>query len=105
MCRRGAGAALLTLVAQALEGAGALEQILFGGAIVAAMLLLPDGLYGAGGRLLRRCRGDERAARRAGPVAPVRSACWRSALSFEVHAGEVLGLIGPNGAARAPRST
>jgi branched-chain amino acid transport system permease protein len=47
------GAALLTLVAQALEGAGALEQILFGGAIVAAMLLLPDGLWGAGRRLLR----------------------------------------------------
>jgi branched-chain amino acid transport system permease protein len=47
------GAALLTLVAQALEGAGALEQILFGGAIVAAMLLLPDGLWGAGRRVLR----------------------------------------------------
>jgi branched-chain amino acid transport system permease protein len=48
------GATLLTLVAQALEGAGALEQILFGGAIVAGMLLLPDGLWGAGRRLLRR---------------------------------------------------
>ena len=47
------GAALLTLVAQALQGAGALEQILFGGAIVAGMLLLPDGLWGAGRRLLR----------------------------------------------------
>jgi branched-chain amino acid transport system permease protein len=47
------GAALLTLVAQALQGAGALEQILFGGAIVAAMLLLPEGLWGAGKRLLR----------------------------------------------------
>jgi len=46
------GAGLLTLVAQALEGAGALEQILFGGAIVAAMLVLPDGLWGAGKRLL-----------------------------------------------------
>jgi branched-chain amino acid transport system permease protein len=46
------GAALLTLVAQALEGAGALEQILFGGAIVAAMLVLPDGLWGAGKRLI-----------------------------------------------------
>jgi branched-chain amino acid transport system permease protein len=50
------GAALMTLVAQALQGAGALEQILFGGAIVAAMLLLPDGLWGAGGRMLRRLR-------------------------------------------------
>jgi branched-chain amino acid transport system permease protein len=47
------GAALLTLVAQALQGAGAMEQILFGGAIVAGMLLLPDGLWGAGRRLLR----------------------------------------------------
>ena len=46
------GAALMTLVAQALQGSGALEQILFGGAIVAAMLLLPDGLWGAGARLL-----------------------------------------------------
>jgi branched-chain amino acid transport system permease protein len=48
------GATLLTLVAQALEGAGALEQILFGGAIVAGMLLLPEGLWGAGRWLLRR---------------------------------------------------
>jgi branched-chain amino acid transport system permease protein len=47
------GATLLTLVAQALEGAGALEQILFGAAIVAGMLLLPEGLWGAGRRLLR----------------------------------------------------
>lgn len=50
------GAALLTLVAQALEGTGALEQILFGAAIVAAMLLLPDGLWGAARRLLRLLR-------------------------------------------------
>jgi branched-chain amino acid transport system permease protein len=50
------GAALMTLVAQALEGSGALEQILFGGAIVAAMLLFPDGLWGAGTRLLRLLR-------------------------------------------------
>jgi branched-chain amino acid transport system permease protein len=47
------GAALLTLVAQSLQGAGALQHILFGGAIVAGMLLLPDGLWGAGRRLLR----------------------------------------------------
>jgi branched-chain amino acid transport system permease protein len=47
------GAALLTLVAEALQGAGALEQILFGGAIVAGMLLLPDGLWGGGRRLWR----------------------------------------------------
>jgi branched-chain amino acid transport system permease protein len=50
------GAALLTLVAQALEGTGALEQILFGAAIVAAMLLLPDGLWGAARWLLRLLR-------------------------------------------------
>jgi branched-chain amino acid transport system permease protein len=50
------GAALMTLVAQALEGSGALEQIMFGGAIVAAMLLFPDGLWGAGARLLRLLR-------------------------------------------------
>jgi branched-chain amino acid transport system permease protein len=47
------GATLLTLVAQALEGAGALEQILFGGAIVAAMLVLPEGLWGSARRLVR----------------------------------------------------
>jgi len=50
------GAALLTLVAQALQGAGALEQILFGGAIVASMLLLPDGLWGGARRLLALLR-------------------------------------------------
>jgi branched-chain amino acid transport system permease protein len=47
------GAALLTLIAQALQGSGSLEQILFGGAIVASMLMLPDGLWGGGSRLLR----------------------------------------------------
>ncbi len=47
------GATLLTLLAQALQGTGALEHILFGGSIVAAMLLLPDGLYGGARRLLR----------------------------------------------------
>jgi branched-chain amino acid transport system permease protein len=46
------GAALLTLIAQALQGSGSLEQILFGGAIVASMLVLPDGLWGGVTRLL-----------------------------------------------------
>jgi branched-chain amino acid transport system permease protein len=46
------GAALLTLIAQALQGSGSLEQILFGGAIVLSMLVLPDGLWGGGRRLL-----------------------------------------------------
>ncbi|MEA2741680.1 MAG: branched-chain amino acid transport system permease protein [Acetobacteraceae bacterium] len=46
------GAALLTLIAQALQGSGSLEQILFGGAIVASMLVLPDGLWGGARRLL-----------------------------------------------------
>jgi branched-chain amino acid transport system permease protein len=50
------GAAVLTLIAQALEGSGSLEQILFGGAIVASMLVLPDGLWGAATRLLRLIR-------------------------------------------------
>jgi branched-chain amino acid transport system permease protein len=50
------GAAVLTLIAQALEGSGSLEQILFGGAIVASMLVLPDGLWGAATRLLRLMR-------------------------------------------------
>jgi branched-chain amino acid transport system permease protein len=47
------GAALLTVLAQYLQGMGSLEHILFGGAIVASMLLLPDGLLGGGKRLLR----------------------------------------------------
>jgi branched-chain amino acid transport system permease protein len=50
------GAALLTLIAQSLQGSGSLEQILFGGAIVASMLVLPDGLWGGGTRLLRLMR-------------------------------------------------
>ncbi len=47
------GAALLTVLAQLLQGMGSLEHILFGGAIVASMLILPDGLLGGGKRLVR----------------------------------------------------
>jgi branched-chain amino acid transport system permease protein len=50
------GAALLTVIAQALQGSGSLEQILFGGAIVLSMLVLPDGLWGGATRLLRLLR-------------------------------------------------
>jgi branched-chain amino acid transport system permease protein len=51
------GAALLTLLGQELQGTGSLEHIVFGGAIVLAMLILPDGLWGGGQRLLRRLSG------------------------------------------------
>lgn len=51
------GAVLLTVLGQVLQGSGALEHILFGGAIVASMLVLPDGLWGGGGRLLRWATG------------------------------------------------
>jgi branched-chain amino acid transport system permease protein len=51
------GAALLTMLSQALQGTGSLERMLVGGAIVAAMLLLPDGLWGGGRRLLRLVSG------------------------------------------------
>ena len=51
------GAVLLTVLAQILQGSGALQHILFGGAIIASMLILPDGLWGGGGRLLRWARG------------------------------------------------
>lgn len=51
------GAVLLTVLAQALQGSGALQHILFGGAIIASMLILPDGLWGGAGRLLRKARG------------------------------------------------
>jgi len=51
------GAVLLTVLAQALQGAGALQHILFGGAIIASMLVLPDGIWGGVGRLLRKARG------------------------------------------------
>ena len=47
------GAALLTVLAQMLQGMGSLEHVLFGGAIVASMLVLPDGLLGGAKRLLR----------------------------------------------------
>jgi branched-chain amino acid transport system permease protein len=50
------GAALLTVLAQALQGSGSLEQILFGGAIVLSMLVLPDGLWGGATRVLRWLR-------------------------------------------------
>ena len=39
------------------EGTGSLERMLVGGAIVAAMLVLPDGLWGGGRRLLRLVSG------------------------------------------------
>jgi branched-chain amino acid transport system permease protein len=51
------GAVLLTVLAQALQGSGALQHILFGGAIIASMLILPDGIWGGVGRLLRKARG------------------------------------------------
>lgn len=51
------GAVLLTVLAQMLQGSGAMQHILFGGAIIASMLFLPDGLWGGGGRLLRWMRG------------------------------------------------
>lgn len=54
------GAALLTLLGQELQGTGSLEHIVFGGAIVLAMLILPDGLWGGGQRLLRLLGGARR---------------------------------------------
>ena len=54
------GAALLTVLAQWLQGMGSLEHILFGGAIVASMLVLPDGLLGGGKRLLQLVSGGRR---------------------------------------------
>jgi branched-chain amino acid transport system permease protein len=51
------GAVLLTVLGQALQGSGALQHILFGGAIIASMLILPDGIWGGVGRLLRKARG------------------------------------------------
>jgi branched-chain amino acid transport system permease protein len=40
------GAAGLTVVEQYIRGFGALENVLFGAAIIAVMLVLPDGLFG-----------------------------------------------------------
>ncbi len=51
------GAVLLTVLGQALQGAGALQHILFGGAIIASMLVLPGGLWGGAERLVRWARG------------------------------------------------
>jgi branched-chain amino acid transport system permease protein len=51
------GAVLLTVLAQALQGAGALQHILFGGAIIASMLVLPGGIWGTVGWLARKVRG------------------------------------------------
>jgi branched-chain amino acid transport system permease protein len=54
------GAALLTILAQRLQGTGSLEHVLFGGAIVASMLVLPDGIFGGGRRLWRAVAGGRR---------------------------------------------
>ena len=51
------GAVLLTVLGQALQGSGALQHILFGGAIIASMLVLPGGLWGGAERLVRWARG------------------------------------------------
>lgn len=51
------GAVLLTVLGQALQGAGALQHILFGGAIIASMLILPGGIWGGVGRLFSWARG------------------------------------------------
>lgn len=53
------GAALLTLLAQYAMGFGAYEHIFYGGAIVLAVLLLPDGLVG----LWTKLRGGATGAR------------------------------------------
>lgn len=51
------GAVLLTVLGQALQGSGALQHILFGGAIITSMLVLPGGLWGGAERLVRWARG------------------------------------------------
>ena len=51
------GAVLLTVLGQALQGSGALQHILFGGAIIASMLVLPGGLWGGAERLVRWAKG------------------------------------------------
>lgn len=51
------GAVLLTVLGQALQGSGALQHILFGGAIIASMLVLPGGLWGGAERLMRWAKG------------------------------------------------
>lgn len=48
------GAAFLTLLGQYLMGVGAHERIFFGGAIIVAMLVMPQGLTGLALRLGRR---------------------------------------------------
>jgi len=50
------GATLLTLLAQYALGFGAYEHIFYGGAIVLAVLLLPDGLFGLPRRWRERAR-------------------------------------------------
>ena len=57
------GAGLLTVVAQALQGMGELEQILFGLAIVLTMLLAPGGLWQIAERLVHRRTRPARAER------------------------------------------
>jgi branched-chain amino acid transport system permease protein len=62
------GAAALTLVEQYVRGSGALENILFGTAIIAVTLLLPDGLFGSLERLAHRWPGYLRGVGRTKPV-------------------------------------
>lgn len=62
------GTAGLTVLDLYVRGFGALEDVLFGAAILAAMLILPEGVYGAARRLLARQRRSTGSA--AGRVEP-----------------------------------
>ncbi|MFM0223003.1 branched-chain amino acid ABC transporter permease [Paraburkholderia dipogonis] len=56
------GAVVLVLINSVALGFGAAEQYVYGGAIVLAMLLMPQGLIGLPWRKLRSRRGNKRAA-------------------------------------------
>jgi ABC-type branched-subunit amino acid transport system ATPase component/ABC-type branched-subunit amino acid transport system permease subunit len=108
-----AGAAIVVLLPEVLAGLAEYRLLFFGGLLLAVLLIAPDGVVGAAGRLFSR-PGKPRFAKREAAFSPLSRASLevrglgisfggvRAAhdVSFEAAPGEVTSLIGPNGAGK-----